>query len=211
MEIAITQKLSSQSGDRTQQSNREVAEKCCHNPHLLAEISGKLDSDDQRLVADCAEVLTLVTEKDPMLTLPFLPQILPLIHHRYAKARWESIHTISLVADRIPDIITTILPDLSSIIQDDKSTIARDYSVATLAAYASTGAGAAENAYPYLLEAIEVWGDKHAARVMEGLTNVNKHKTAYKNEILYIAEGFTESRRVTVRKAARKLYKEIQR
>ena len=211
MEPVIIRKLSSQSGDRTQAANQKVARKCISDPRLLSVIVSHMNSSDQRLVADCSEVMTIVAQEKPDLVIPFIPEILPLIHHTFTKIRWEITHTLFIAARIIPDIISQVLPDLLQIIQKDKSMIVRDYSISTICAYAGTSKHAAEDAYPCLLEALQIWGEKHAARVMEGLLAVSMHKPAYKNEIMYIAEGYTGSLRVTVRKAARKLFREIQR
>ena len=53
--------LSTQVGDRTEQSNRRIAALCLANPALLADIAEGLHSEQAALLGDCAEVFTSVT------------------------------------------------------------------------------------------------------------------------------------------------------
>jgi hypothetical protein len=60
--MEILNQLSSQKGDKTEDCNKIVAEKCIANPRLLAEIAIGLEDKDKRLQSDCIEVFTLVSE-----------------------------------------------------------------------------------------------------------------------------------------------------
>jgi len=58
------------------------------------------------------------------------------VHSKETKARWEAVHTLSLNAEKIPDMILSVLPVLQSLVEKDKSTIVRDYAMTTVANYA---------------------------------------------------------------------------
>ena len=63
--MEILNQLSSRKGDKTENSNKIVAEKCIANPRLLAEIAGGFVETQcvASLPSDCIEVFTLVSEK----------------------------------------------------------------------------------------------------------------------------------------------------
>ena len=110
--MEILNQLSSSKGDKTEDSNKIVAEKCIANPRLLAEIAIGLEDKNKKLQSDCIEVFTMVSEKNPELIVQYAENIIPLLSSKQAKTRWEAVHTISYIADKIPDIISSILPTL---------------------------------------------------------------------------------------------------
>jgi hypothetical protein len=65
--MQIIERLSSQVGDRTAQSNMRVAVECVQNPDYLKEIETGLLSSDVKLIGDCAEVFTEVAKEKPEL------------------------------------------------------------------------------------------------------------------------------------------------
>ncbi|RPI91854.1 MAG: hypothetical protein EHM39_14155, partial [Chloroflexi bacterium] len=73
--MSILSQLSSQTGDRTEASNKEVAVICLQMPDFLAEIAASLGSKDAALAGDCAEVMTQVAQERPELVAPFADQI----------------------------------------------------------------------------------------------------------------------------------------
>ncbi len=97
-QMKILNQLSSQKGDRTELSNKLVAEKCITNPKALAEIAAGLKEDDKKLQSDCIEVFTLVSEVKPEFIVPYANHIIPLLHSKETKIRWEAAHTLSFIA-----------------------------------------------------------------------------------------------------------------
>lgn len=209
MELNIINQLASQKGIRSNEPNKAVAAKCIENPKLLKEIAGHLKDNDNKLVADCAEVMTEVALSNPSLIAEFALDLIPLINNKDNRIKWESIHALSLVASLVPDLIFSILPHLEEIMHRDKSIIARDYTADTIAGYAGTGSEAADNAYPILKKILILWDGRHAARALEGLINIYKVKPALKNEFEKIADVFLDNPRSVIRKAAIKLKKII--
>lgn len=205
----ILGKLSSQAGDKTEASNRSVAGKCLKQPTLLKEIAAGLLTKDAKLVADCAEVMTLVAEENPPLVVRYAEDLLPLIKHKETKARWEALHTLSLVAHLCPALIKTILPDLEDIIAKDKSTIVRDYATETICRYAGIDKDTAKKAIPYLKEILVLWEDKQAARVLKGMYDAYLVLPSLKKEILRMALEYADSPRGVVKKAANKIIKAL--
>src|SRR3569832_2768378 len=130
--MTIINALSSRTGDRTQQSNRVVAQRCIDDPSLLIPIAEALKGKDDALLGDCSEVLTLVAERKPELVVPYISLSVTLLSSRTTKVRWEAMHALSLVAHLVPETAESILKQLQAIIQTDKSTIVRDYATDTL-------------------------------------------------------------------------------
>ena len=113
----ILKQLSSQKGDKTEIANRLVAENCIANPKILAEIAIGLENKDKKLQSDCIEVFTLVAELKPEFVVPYAENILPLLYSKETKTRWEAVHTLSFIAEKIPDVIFSVLPVLQSLTQ----------------------------------------------------------------------------------------------
>lgn len=201
--------LSSQSGEKTEEGNRKVANACITHPELLMEIADSLSSENAALVGDCAEVLTKVAEVKPTIVLPFAGQLLPLLSHKTTRVRWETMHALALLAFHIPAEIHSLLPKLVELIETDKSTIVRDYSIETLCTYATVGEKEAIEAYPLLKGSLSVWDGKHRARVLKGMLYVCQSTSKYTLEVRGIAEEYLEDHRDTVKKAARALVKAI--
>ena len=91
--MEILNQLSSQKGDKTEDSNKIVAEKCIANPRLFAEIAVGLEDKNKKLQSDCTEVFTMILEKKPELTVKYADDIVPLIDSKEAKTRWEAFHS----------------------------------------------------------------------------------------------------------------------
>ncbi len=98
--MEILNQLSSRKGDRTEDSNRIVAQQCMDNPRLLGDIAVGMEENDKKLQADCAEVFTMVAEKRPELVIPHAASIIPLLSAKETKTRWEAAHTLSFIADK---------------------------------------------------------------------------------------------------------------
>lgn len=207
--MRIISQLSSQLGERDFNSNIKVAEQCLKNPKLLDEIAEGLQSKEQALAADCAEVFTKVAEEKPELIAPFASNLIPLLDHKYTRARWEAMHAIALIASLIPNEISKILPDLHRISLSDESTIVRDYSVIAVSNYAITSKKAAEEALAILKRILEVWKEKQAARALKGLQNTAEANPSLSKEVLSLAKPFENSPRGTVKKAAKDLLKAL--
>ena len=207
--LEILNQLSSQQGDRTEASNRIVAEKCIANPRMLAEIAIGLEYRDKKLQSDCIEVFTFVSEVKPEFIVPYADNILPLLYSKDGKARWESVHTLSLIAEKIPDVISSILPTLRSLIERDKSTIVRDYATDTVANYAKVSAETAEESYDLLKYALELWGEKHAKQVFKGFNYVLDNLSEMRAEISLLVQPYLSVNKKIVASEAKKIIKRI--
>lgn len=208
--MSIISQLSSQVGDKTEQSNIKVVEQCFNKPDLLKEIAEGLQSKNITLIGDCAEVFTKVAETQPSLVSPFAGDITPLITHKNTRVRWEAMHSISLIAELIPTKIKPLLPQIKGQIITDESTIVRDYAVDTVSNYAKTSKEAASEAFPILTLILDEWLHKHAAGALKGLQNVAKSNPQLAAEIMPIAEKNLNSPKGTVKKAAKDLQKFLQ-
>ena len=205
--MEILNQLSSQQGDKTEIANRLVAEKCIANPRLLAEIAVGLEDKDKKLQADCMEVFTLVSETKPEWVVPYADNILPLLHSKETKTRWEAVHTLSFIAEKIPDIIFSVLPVLQSLVEKDNSTIVRDYAMDTVANYAKVSAETSEKSCGLLKYALELWGEKHAKQVFKGFNYVLDNCTGRKAEINELVQPYLSANKKIVATETRKIIK----
>ena len=205
--MEILNQLSSQKGDKTEDCNKIVAEKCINSPRLLAEIAVGLEDKDKKLQSDCIEVFTLVSEKKPEFVVQYAEDIIPLLYSKGSKIRWEALHTLSFIADKIPDIISSILPALQSLIEKDESTIVRDYSIDTVANYAKVSAETSKEAYELLKSTLDLWGEKHARQVLRGFNYVLDNCTEYKAEINLLVQPYLTVNKKIVATEAKKIIK----
>ena len=208
--MEILNQLSSQKGDKSEIANRFVAEKCIANPIVLSEIVLGLEDTDKKLQSDCIEVFTLVSEVKPEFIVPYADNILPLLYSKETKTRWEAVHTLSFIAEKIPDIIFSVLPTLQSLVEKDKSTIVRDYAMDTVANYAKVSAETSVKSYEILKFALEFWGEKHAKQVFKGFNNVLDNCTDYKTEINLLVEPYLTANKKIVATEAKKIVKRIE-
>jgi hypothetical protein len=209
--MSILNQLSSQTGDRTEYSNRKVVVQCLENPGLLEEIIAGLTKKDAALVGDCAEVLTQVAEDHPDWVAPSVGELALLLDHKNTRVRWEAMHALALVATLIPETIRSILPQLREILHRDRSVIVRDHATDAVASYASTGESAAQAAFPILKEMLTLWEAKQAGHALLGLVQVAYRLPAAQAELRQIADDYASFPRPVVRKAAKALEKAVNR
>jgi hypothetical protein len=205
--MEILNQLSSRKGDKSEVSNKLVAEKCIANPRILAEIAIGLEDTDKKLQSDCIEVFTLVSEQKPELIVPYADTVLSLLNSKESKTRWEAVHTLSFIADKIPDTISHILPILQSLVEEDKSTIVRDYAMDTIANYAKTNVETSRKSYELLKYALELWGEKHAKQVFKGFNYVLDNSSDYKAEINSLVQPYLSVNKKIVASEAKKIVK----
>ena len=207
--MGITGQLSSQIGGHTQEGNRRVAALCLQNPDLLGDIAQGLKSDDPCMLGDCAEVMTMVAQVNPEFILPYAHYLPPLLMHKKARVRWETMHALGLIAGHKPLLIEKHLKKLDELIHTDRSVIVRDWAVQAVANYAGSGRKAAAKAYPLLLKAIPLWEFKQAHHALRGLINVAKLLPEKRDEIEPLGEEFMHHRRGVLSKAAKELLKAL--
>jgi len=205
--MEILSQLSSQQGDKTEVANKLVAEKCVANPRILSEIAVGLENKDKKLQSDCIEVFTLVSETKPEFVVPYADNILPLLHSKETKTRWEAVHTLSFIAAKIPDTVLSVLPELQSLVEKDKSTIVRDYAMDTVANYAKVSAETSEKAYELLKFALKLWGEKHAKQVFKGFNYVLDNCPNRKAEIHALVQPYLSAAKKIVATEAQKIVK----
>jgi hypothetical protein len=206
----ILNQLSSQKGDKTEIANRLVAEKCIANPKLLAEIAFGLEVQDKKRQSDCTEVFTFVAEVKPEFVVPYAENILPLLYSKETKTRWEAVHVLSFIAEKIPDTVFSVLPVLQSLVENDKSTIVRDYAMDTVANYAKVSAETSTNSYEILKFALELWGEKHAKQVFKGFNYVLDNCPNCKAEIHLLVRPYLSANKKIVAAEAKKIIKRIE-
>ncbi len=207
--MTILDKLSSQVGDRTEASNKQVAARVLKEPVLLVEIERGLLSSDAKLAGDCAEVMTLIAAKKPDAVAPYADALTARLEHKNTRVRWEAMHCLSEIAARVPDKIAPLVRTLDEMIALDKSVIVRDYAILTLGEYGSTSPAAAQRVWQHLREALVLWEGKHAGKALAAMRQVVAVDPALKPDAQKIAQRFLDHPRASVRTAAKRLLKEV--
>lgn len=205
--MSILKQLSSQTGSRSEYSNRKAALACLEDPDLLEAVAEGLNQKNAALLADCAEVMTMVAVDRPEWVAPYAAALAGLVNHKKTKVRWEAVHGLALVAGLAPGVITRLLPSLAERMREDASVIVRDYATIAVGNYASTSREAAEAAYPLLKEMLEAWDGKQAHHALKGLANAAGQSPGLRDEIRAVAERYTTVGRGVTRKAAKDLLK----
>ncbi len=201
----VLARLSSVSGDRSEGSNKIVAREALERPDLLDEVAVGLEWNDRKLVGDCAEVFTEVARENPALVVPYVARIASLVDHENTRIRWESTHSLALVASLVPEQIAPLLPGLVDKIERDKSVIVRDYAVLALGEYGSSGTEAAREVFPHLLRALELWEGRHSKLVLEAMSKLMEVEPELATQVREAAQGCLEHRRANVRRLAQKI------
>lgn len=197
------EKLSSRVGDRTERSNKKVASLCLAEPGLLGQIALGLSSGDDALVGDCAEVMTKVAQVGPELVAPFAEALARNLDHRKARARWESMHALALVASLRPDVVAANLGEIARALRGDRSVIVRDHATTALGGFALTSKEAVDLAFPLLVEMLYLWEGKQAHHALRGLGLCLERPPELAHGVERLALQNLDSPRPITRQAAR--------
>lgn len=206
---SILAQLSSAVGDRTNAANKAVVEASLANPELLADVAEGLLGDDQRLAGDCGEVMTQSAALAPDNVTPYAEVLLSALDHPSTRARWEAAHALAEIANRVPGNLRVKHDRLAEIVRTDSSVIVRDYTVDILANMADVSQDDARWTYPILLDCLTLWDGRHAGHALPGLGSVAERLPQHRETIAHHAGALTEHRRGVVRKAARRLVREL--
>lgn len=199
--------LASAQPGHTNQANHQIASMCVENPLLLEQISEGLLHPKVGFQADCAEVMTLVAEKNPSFVVPYMANLLPLAQSRNTRARWEAMHALALCTGEAPAFILAALPRLSRIAVDDSSVIVRDYATEAIARLASCGQQEAKEAFGALLAVLERWNDRHGRQLIPGFVQVARACPELREEAIGLLVPLASSERKSVAKEAAKALK----
>ncbi|MHC1783027.1 MAG: hypothetical protein AB9891_09780 [Anaerolineaceae bacterium] len=205
--MSVVEKLSSKREEKSGESNKKVAADCLQNPSLLGEIADNLMSADSKLAGDCAEVFTMTATIRPEIVAPYSEAICGIRLHPVTRVRWEAAHGLAFIAHLRPDLIAGMIPELMETIRHDESIIVRDYSIDILANFSSVSESNALQAFPALIESLQLWNGRHAGHALAGLENVAHFLPGMKSEIRAIIQPFLSSEKEVIRKAARKVSK----
>jgi HEAT repeat protein len=205
--MTVLDKLSSQVGDRTEASNKQVAARLLKEPALLAEIERGLLSPDAKLAGDCAEVMTQVAAVKPDAVASYADAIIARLDHKNTRVRWEAMHCLAEIAAHVPEKIAPLVRRLDEKIALDKSVIVRDYAILTLGEYGRTSPAAAQRVWQHLREALVLWEGKHASKALSAMQKLVAVDPALKPDAQKIAQRFLDHNRASVRTAAKQLLK----
>lgn len=207
--MSIFQQLSSQIGQRSEQGNRRVAALILNNPGLITEIGDGLRSNNAALLADCAEVCTMLAESDPVLVAPYAEQLLPLLQHKSTRVRWEAMHALALITPLVLALISEKFTEIETLFKNDKSVIVRDYAVVCAGNLAAGGQVYAQKVYPFLKESLSAYQTKHARLAIIALVKAAPFLDVHKDELQDLADLYLLHAKPSIKQAARKLMKVV--
>ncbi len=205
--MGLLDQISSLTGDKTQQSNRSVAEQCLAKPSLLFEVEKGLTQS--KTSGDCAEVFTMVAETNPDLIIPHSNSIINCLDNKTTRVRWEAAHALSFIADKIPEPIEKHLGQLLNIFKNDKSIIVRDYTADIFSVYASTSSETAIQVWPELQKILTAWNGRHAGHAIAGLEAVARYHPELHQELYDLCEPLLQHKKKVIQKSANKFLKTL--
>jgi hypothetical protein len=207
--MTLLQQLSSQIGQRSEQGNRRVAAIILNDPGLITEIDDGLRSNNAALLADCAEVCTMLAESNPVLVAPYADQLTPLLQHRNTRVRWEAMHALALVTPLVLPLVSEKFPEIASLFRNDASVIVRDYAVICAGNLAAGGPEYARLAYPFLKESLSAYQTKHAKLGLLALAQAAPFLKENKAELEDLADLYLGHAKPSIKQVARKLLKVV--
>ncbi len=205
----LLQKLSTVRKINSNDANRAVAAECAADKTLLVQIAQGMLEKNAGIVADCAEVMTMVSEQNPELVAPFARELAALITTKNKRARWEATHALANVARLKPEIIAENFVKIESALFYDDSVIVRDYSIEILVNYALSDEQNMRKSVNILLRALSFWKERHAGRILVGLSKIALLSKEFAQDFLTVAKEFENSEKPSVKTAARKLLRAI--
>ena len=203
--MTILDQLSSQIGERCEEANRNVASQCLADPALLKELATGFEAKDDKLIADCAEVMTFVSEQRPDWIIPYTPYLTHGLSSKNTRVRWESMHALAFVAEAAPDVVLPIVDQLDERLKNDKSIIVRDYAARAAGNIAKAGVSYAQKVYPVIKSALIVWEGRHAHHAMQGLECVVSYLPEQHEELKALVEPLIHHKKKVIQKAAKSL------
>lgn len=203
--MGILDRLSSQTGDRTETANKRAAVRVLKQPELLDEIAEGLASPDPKLAGDCAEVMTMVAAEKPEQVAMFADALVAQMGHRDTRVRWEVMHSLAAIASHHPSKVRSILPALSATIKRDKSVIVRDYAIQALGEYGQTSPAAAREVWPSLRQALTLWEGRHAGKALEAIAKLSESDDALWSQARDAARGLRDHPSARVRALAERV------
>ena len=201
--------LSSQRGERDQAANRALVERCLATPGLIEQVAAGLGQASAAIIPDCAGVLTTVAKSRPDLVAPHAERLVPLLHHKTSKVRWQAMQALAQVAGHRPELIAPLLPCLMATVEADASIIARDKATDAIAAYAGTSPSAAHEATPYLVKILSIANGRFASRALHGLRLAVISAPDLADQVAPIADKYLDHHRGVARTAAKRLRQQI--
>ncbi len=205
--MGLLDQLSSLTGDKTQQSNRSVAEQCLADPSLLSEVEKGLTQP--QTAGDCAEVFTMVAEINPDLIISYCKTLINCLDNKTTRVRWEAAHALALTAGKIPNTIAQNLNLFYNIFNNDNSIIVRDYTADILSAYASTSPDTAIKVWPVLQNILTAWDGRHAGHAIAGLEAVAGYHPELHQELYGLCEPLLQHKKKVIQKSINKFLKTL--
>lgn len=207
--MGLINQLSTALGMKNSEPNLAAAQLILAGPSRMEEIAAGLVTEKNDLLADCAEVCTMVAEKKPEIVAPHVEKLVPLLDHKKTRVRWEAMHALAYCAPLRPDVMAGLMGKLDEILRTDKSTIVRDYAITALGNYGQLDQDTAQAVLPILKIGINIYDGKHAKLVLEGYQKMLPHLGTETVYLQRTAENLQDHPRGTVKKAAKQLLKKL--
>jgi hypothetical protein len=208
--MTILNQLASQIGQRSEQANHRVAAMILNEPQLMDEIVVGLHSKDAGLLADCAEICTMLAESEPGLVAPYAEQLIPLLQHKKTRVRWEAMHALALITPLVVALINEHFSTIKRLFIEDKSVIVRDYAVVCAGNLAAGGREYAQRVFPFLKESLTAYHTKHAKLGLIGLGQAAPFLKGHTGELIDLANLYLQHVKPSVKQAARQLKKVLE-
>lgn len=136
--MSILQKLSSQlPAVQKSEVRKEVAAMCLKSPKETANIIHGLQSSDEVLQGDCAEILAEMAIADPSSIAPYAEEIIAFLYSSNNRVLWHILNAINHSAHLFPHLLYSYRDKLMELSYND-SIIVRDNAIKVLGNIAAT-------------------------------------------------------------------------
>lgn len=135
----------------------ELAQLGMSDAAVLEEIVEAISGDVRRLRQRCAGALSLVSQQNPELLLPFAHELSDALHRPEARTRWECLDALSNLVPLDARSAGRALPGAEAALFDEESGPVRLAAFGYLATYGATTENRSSRVWPLLDEAIQCY------------------------------------------------------
>jgi hypothetical protein len=144
-----------------------IANQALEDIVILEALIENLSTDVRRIRQFSAAAIGVVSESNPQVLVPYVPQIADALHRPEAQTRWECLEALTRVVALAPEASAKALTGAESSLYDEESGPARLAAVRFLCAYGALDARRATKVWPLVDEAIQCYhGDPEFADML---------------------------------------------
>ncbi|MBU0976056.1 MAG: hypothetical protein ABIE03_05005 [Patescibacteria group bacterium] len=184
--MKVLKQLSSAKGTKSQEPNKELAEKICgeNNRTAVEEIIENLNNSDKNIQSDCAGMVEYIGLEKPDLISKYVNELLDSISSKNNRLVWGAMIALSAIADVKAGEIYKRKNEVVKAIESG-SVITIDNGIKVLAKVSARDKKYSQELFPYLIRFLERCRLKSVPQYAESISvAVNKGNRNYFKKVL---------------------------